>query len=133
MVSPSFLGPNPSVTKGTKVVLKVDPSRHEFNALHTWDCLFFKQSGLTSMVQIQISSSAPVGKWKCEMQSYSKYTSRYKSYTLETPIYILFNPFSQGIEYKTSKENLTFLNACFNWPWASAVKRRYQSKPSRLL
>ena len=103
MVSPSFLGPNPSVTKGTKVVLKVDPSRHEFNALHTWDCLFFKQSGLTSMVQIQISSSAPVGKWKLELQSYShKDTSRYKSHHMETPIYILFNPFSQGKERKAS-------------------------------
>lgn len=100
----AFLGPNPSVTKGTKVVLKVDPSRHEFNALHTWDCLFFKQSGLTSMVQIQISSSAPVGKWKCELQSYSKYTSRYKSHTLETPIYILFNPFSQGILQDLKRE-----------------------------
>ena len=94
-----FLGSNPSVTKATKMVLKVDTSRHEFNALHTWDCLFFKQSGLTSMVQIQISSSAPVGIWRCELQTYSKEGLLKHTYKLATPIYILFNPFSQGKDH----------------------------------
>lgn len=87
---PLSLGPSPSVTKDTKVVLSVDPSRGEgsWKKAQLWDCLLWKISGQTAILEVQIASGAPVGLWKCQVLSNSRV------YNHPHPFYILFNPFS---------------------------------------
>ena len=43
----SFSGSRPNVTKGTKVVLCIDPSKNEdsFTTHNSWDACIYKQSG----------------------------------------------------------------------------------------
>ena len=95
-------GSHPNVTKGTKTVLCVDPSKNEnsipnFANFDGWDAFVYKQSGNYLILRIHIASGAPVGVWNCQIVTSLK-TSRIqeKVFQYDHPFYVLFNPYSEG-------------------------------------
>ena len=117
-------GPYPSIPKGTRAALKIGSGGRLSADKSEWEAVVYKESGNTLIlevggfrdlkssrpveeylmhvlfvIQVQIASAAPVGLWKCKVETASKRGFRdglRKTFLCPTPIYILFNPYSKG-------------------------------------
>ncbi|XP_046990643.1 hemocyte protein-glutamine gamma-glutamyltransferase-like [Schistocerca americana] len=100
-------GPQPSVTKGTCVILPVTQQQSLNDDKRLWDVKVHHQDGTTLTLQVQISTVAPVGVWRCVVQS-SRADRRdvRRSYEHDTDVYVLFNPWCKEDQVHLEKEEL---------------------------
>lgn len=85
-------GPNPSVTKGTKVILPVSHQHEGMADKNRWSMNIHRQDGNTLSLQVYIPPSVQVGIWRCTVQTnFLGQREHRKEYKCEEDIYILFN------------------------------------------
>ncbi|KDR16648.1 Hemocyte protein-glutamine gamma-glutamyltransferase, partial [Zootermopsis nevadensis] len=86
-------GPKPTVTKGTRVILSVTYQKKLTSNKKRWDVRVHHQDGNTVTFQVQISVSAQVGIWRCNIQTNcSGRRDARNDFRFEEDIYVLFNP-----------------------------------------
>ncbi|XP_046458775.1 hemocyte protein-glutamine gamma-glutamyltransferase-like [Daphnia pulex] len=88
-------GPNPQVTKGTKVVLPFRMNQREFSrAPQKWDMRLHQQEGFNITFQVHIPANALVGLWRVNIETTTTTPgARVDEFRFKDDIYILFNPF----------------------------------------
>lgn len=115
-----FSGPNPQVTKGSKVVLPFRMNQREFSgAPQKWDMRVHQQEGFNIAfqvyksinfkitlihsfpvgfrLQIHIPANALVGLWRVNIETTTTTPgARVDEFRCKDDIYILFNPFCRG-------------------------------------
>lgn len=65
-----YLGPKPNVVKGTRVILPVRPKHKRLlNDSSRWSICLSKVEGSIITVQVRVSVHAPIGIWKCSLQT----------------------------------------------------------------
>ncbi|KAF5293126.1 hypothetical protein FQA39_LY13736 [Lamprigera yunnana] len=112
-ISFSF-GPNPNVTKGTRVILPVLHLQKELPKVNRWNLAFKGRTNNTIHLQAHIAVSAQVGIWSCSIQSNIAGTrGKREDFKCEDEIYIIFNPWCREDPVympKTSDLNEYILN-----------------------
>lgn len=88
------IGPKPNVVKGTRVILPVNPKKkHLPNDPNIWSICLNRVDGDTIQVQVHVSAQAPVGIWKCSIQTnIAGQGDKRHDYEIPDDIYIIFNP-----------------------------------------
>lgn len=93
-----YFGPNPSVPKRTRVVLPISSNAQFSRVPYQWDVRMVEQDTSANSVTVEVSipSSAPVGIWRCVVETLIKedVNSRVQ-YPCNEEIYIIFNPFNK--------------------------------------
>ncbi|KAF2351038.1 Transglutaminase N-terminal [Trinorchestia longiramus] len=89
-----YFGPNPSVPKRTRVVLRVSPDQEFQRVPHQWDARIQSQEELNVTVEIHVPPTAPVGMWRCVVDTSTQEAPNARlQYRCPEDIYIVFNPF----------------------------------------
>ncbi|XP_046444079.1 hemocyte protein-glutamine gamma-glutamyltransferase-like isoform X1 [Daphnia pulex] len=101
-------GPNPQVTKGTKVVLPFRMNQREFNrAPQKWDMRLHQQEGFNITFQVHIPANALVGLWRVTIETTTTTPgARVDEFRFKDDIYILFNPFCRDDPVYLDNEEL---------------------------
>nr|CAH0102530.1 unnamed protein product [Daphnia galeata] len=101
-------GPNPQVTKGTKVVLPFRMNQREFNrAPQKWDMRLHQQEGFNITFQVHIPANALVGLWRVTIETTTTTPgARIDEFRFKDDIYILFNPFCRDDPVYLDSEDL---------------------------
>ncbi|EFX83535.1 hypothetical protein DAPPUDRAFT_301901 [Daphnia pulex] len=101
-------GPNPQVTKGTKVVLPFRMNQREFNrAPQKWDMRLHQQEGFNITFQVHIPANALVGLWRVTIETTTATPgARVDEFRFKDDIYILFNPFCRDDPVYLDNEEL---------------------------
>ncbi|XP_057379991.1 hemocyte protein-glutamine gamma-glutamyltransferase-like [Daphnia carinata] len=88
-------GPNPQVTKGSKVVLPFRMTQREFTrAPQKWDMRIHQQEGFNISCQVHIPANALVGLWRLNIETTTATPgARIDEFRCKDDIYVLFNPF----------------------------------------
>ncbi|XP_050294065.1 hemocyte protein-glutamine gamma-glutamyltransferase-like [Anthonomus grandis grandis] len=88
------IGPTPNISKGTRVILPISAKkRHLPKELNYWSICLQSIQGNVITVQVNISPYAPIGIWKCSLQTNIAGTKgRRVDYDIPHDIYVLFNP-----------------------------------------
>lgn len=88
-------GPNPQVTKGTKVVLPFRMNQREFTrAPQKWDLRLHQQEGSNVTFQVHIPANALVGLWRVTIETTSTtHGARVDEFRFKDDMYVIFNPF----------------------------------------
>ncbi|XP_050530109.1 hemocyte protein-glutamine gamma-glutamyltransferase-like [Daktulosphaira vitifoliae] len=98
-------GPAPSPSKGTSAAIIIN--KKENLPDDKWDARFSNISGSTVIVQVQIPSYAPVSVWKIYLHTAVRNSSGVNQHEIESPIYILFNPWSKNdLVYMSHEEQI---------------------------
>lgn len=94
-------GPNPQVTKGTKVVLPFRVTQREFTrAPQKWDIRLHQQDGFNITFQVHIPANALVGLWRVTIETTTTTPgARVDEFRFKDDIYVLFNPFCRGLYF----------------------------------
>ncbi|XP_018014264.1 hemocyte protein-glutamine gamma-glutamyltransferase isoform X2 [Hyalella azteca] len=91
-----YFGPNPSVPKRTRVVLRVSPDQEFQRVPHQWDARIQNQEGLDVTVEVNVPPTCPVGMWRCVVETSTRDASSARlQYRCPEDIYIIFNAFSK--------------------------------------
>jgi len=91
-----YFGPNPSVPKRTRVVLPITSHTQFTRVPHQWDIRMLDAAANRVTVEISVPSSAPVGLWKCVVETLNKEeTNSHVLFTCNEEVYIIFNPFNK--------------------------------------
>ncbi|KAK4036206.1 hemocyte protein-glutamine gamma-glutamyltransferase [Daphnia magna] len=101
-------GPNPQVTKGTKVVLPFRVTQREFSrAPQKWDMRVHQQEGFNITFQVHIPANALVGLWRVNIETTTTTPgARIDEFRFKDDIYILFNPFCRDDPVYLDSEDL---------------------------
>ncbi|EFX87396.1 hypothetical protein DAPPUDRAFT_44050 [Daphnia pulex] len=101
-------GPNPQVTKGTKVVLPFRMNQREFSrAPQKWDMRLHQQEGFNITFQVHIPANALVGLWRVNIETTTTTPgARVDEFRFKDDIYILFNPFCRDDPVYLDNEEL---------------------------
>ncbi|KAI9551380.1 hypothetical protein GHT06_021713 [Daphnia sinensis] len=101
-------GPNPQVTKGTKVVLPFRVAQREFSrAPQKWDMRVHQQEGFNITFQVHIPANALVGLWRVNIETTTTTPgARVDEFRFKDDIYILFNPFCRDDPVYLDSEDL---------------------------
>ncbi|XP_045033686.1 hemocyte protein-glutamine gamma-glutamyltransferase isoform X1 [Daphnia magna] len=101
-------GPNPQVTKGTKVVLPFRMTQREFSrAPQKWDMRLHQQEGFNITFQVHIPANALVGLWRLNIETTTTTPgARVDEFRFKDDIYILFNPFCRDDPVYLDNEEL---------------------------
>ncbi|KAK5646601.1 hypothetical protein RI129_005065 [Pyrocoelia pectoralis] len=87
------LGPNPNVTKGTRVILPLLHLQTECPKANRWSLGFKGRTENVVHLHAHIPASVPVGIWNCSVQTnISGSRDKRNDYKSEEEIYIIFNP-----------------------------------------
>ncbi|CAB4065564.1 TGM1 [Lepeophtheirus salmonis] len=93
-----YFGTKANSEDGTKITLTLDPHRQMLSTVKTnWDLVLHKASPKIMILNVQIGSTAPIGAWKFEVETsylFDKHSPR-RIQAANTPLYILFNPYSK--------------------------------------
>lgn len=66
----TILGPKPSVVQGRRVILAINPKHTRLlKDPHRWSICLSKVEGNVVTVHVRISVHAPIGIWKCSLQT----------------------------------------------------------------
>eukprot|EP00095_Tigriopus_kingsejongensis_P000537 maker-scaffold356_size197960-snap-gene-0.33 protein:Tk00537 transcript:maker-scaffold356_size197960-snap-gene-0.33-mRNA-1 annotation:"hypothetical protein TcasGA2_TC013507" len=86
------------VPKGTKVVLPVMDKGSLDGRPDHWDVLIHREAGPNTIFHVQIASIAPVGIWKCKIESVVKSDPCHSKsiHICPRPVYIIFNPYHRA-------------------------------------
>ena len=93
----------PSVPKGTKAVIKVEPAPvangHAAGPLRHgsgWDAHLERRAGQRADLRVRVPHDVPVGLWRLTVAtSYGDRASEVLVHRSKDPLYILFNPFNE--------------------------------------
>ncbi|XP_030751045.1 hemocyte protein-glutamine gamma-glutamyltransferase-like [Sitophilus oryzae] len=90
------IGPKPNVVKGTRVILPINPrKKRSIEDPNRWSISLNRVDGDTIAVQVRVSPHAPVGIWKCSLQTnIAGEKGRRNDYEIPDEIYIIFNPWN---------------------------------------
>ncbi|XP_059353228.1 hemocyte protein-glutamine gamma-glutamyltransferase-like isoform X1 [Daphnia carinata] len=101
-------GPNPQVTKGTKVVLPFRVTQRDFSrAPQKWDMRLHQQEGFNITFQVHIPANALVGLWRVNIETTTTTPgARVDEFRFKDDIYILFNPFCRDDPVYLDSEDL---------------------------
>ncbi|XP_066149834.1 hemocyte protein-glutamine gamma-glutamyltransferase-like isoform X2 [Euwallacea fornicatus] len=102
------IGPKPNVVKGTRVILPVQPKQKRLpNDPNRWSICLDKVDDTIIMLRVHISAYAPVGIWKCSLQTnIAGQKEKRVDYEIPEDIYIIFNPWcpQDGVYMENEEE-----------------------------
>ncbi|XP_067006907.2 hemocyte protein-glutamine gamma-glutamyltransferase [Anabrus simplex] len=86
-------GPNPAVSKGTRVIIPVTDQPQLSADKRRWDVMILRQDGTTLTFEVQVPPSAKVGLWRCVLRT-DRLDQKVvkKDFNCPEDVYILFNP-----------------------------------------
>ena len=87
-------GSEPSVPKGTLGIAVLDEERQDHGGNERWEAVIKERKGRVLTVSVMIPVTAPVGMWEVALEtSYEGERWSTKRREVDTPLYILFNPY----------------------------------------
>ncbi|ERL94345.1 hemocyte protein-glutamine gamma-glutamyltransferase [Dendroctonus ponderosae] len=90
------IGPKPNVVRGTRVILPIHPKTRRLpNDQNRWSICLSQINETIITVQVWIPAYAPVGIWKCSLQTnIAGQKDKRFDYAIPDDIYLVFNPWS---------------------------------------
>ncbi|CAG9771687.1 unnamed protein product [Ceutorhynchus assimilis] len=107
------IGDKPNVVKSTRVILPIMPKQKKLaHDPSRWSISLVQDSGTIITVKVHISAHAPVGIWKCSLQTniVGQKEKRF-DYAVPDDIYIIFNPWcsQDGVFMENDEERKEYI------------------------
>ena len=99
------LGNYPSVPKGTLGMVQLDEEAQDNTGNNKWEAFIKERRGRRLTISVMIPVDAPIGMWEAAVEtSYEDERWSTKKRVLDTPLYILFNPYTSTDQTFMSNE-----------------------------
>ncbi|XP_076269467.1 hemocyte protein-glutamine gamma-glutamyltransferase-like [Rhynchophorus ferrugineus] len=107
------IGPKPNIIKGTRVILPINPKNKRLSEdPNRWSICLNRVNDEIITVQVRISALAPIGIWKCSLQTNIAGQKRNRfDYEVPDDLYLIFNPWcpEDGVYMEEEEERKEYV------------------------